>query len=189
METFLSSEEIDALGLGSHGEEVFISRLAIIHHPERLYMGDHVRIDDFCYLTGDITMGDHVHVGCGVVLSAGSTGIILDDFVGVSPKSMLIAESEDYSGRYLTNSTIPLEYRHLSCGPIHLREHVIIGAGTTILPGVTVGKGSSVGAMSLLKDDVDSWSIYAGIPATKIKERSQEIIGYANKLLDEEQGQ
>ena len=73
MTTFMTREELESVGFLSLGCDVSISRLAAIHYPERIAVGDHVRIDDFCYLSGLITIGNHVHLGSGVVHQIGGT--------------------------------------------------------------------------------------------------------------------
>ena len=47
MENFLSREELKMLGLKSYGKDVKIGRHAVLYTPERLEIGNHVRIDDF----------------------------------------------------------------------------------------------------------------------------------------------
>jgi galactoside O-acetyltransferase len=63
--SFLTEEELAALGLASCGEDVKISRKTSIYGAERIAIGDHVRIDDFCVISagaGGISIGSHVHI-------------------------------------------------------------------------------------------------------------------------------
>ena len=48
---------------------------------------------------------------------------------------------------------------------------VIIAPNCVILPGVTIGEGAAIGALSLIKEDVEPWTVVAGIPARKISDR------------------
>ena len=64
----------------------------------------------------------------------------------------------------------------MKSAPVFLKEHAIIGTGTVILPGVTIGKGSSVGALSFVSISLDEWGIYFGIPVRKINIRSKKIL-------------
>ena len=139
-------------------------------------MGDNVRIDDFCILTGDITIGNNVHIGCFSFLS-GSEGIVIGDYVGISPRMSMFTASDDYSGLSLSNPTIPDEYKPgLHRGSITIGVHVLIGANCVILPGVDIGEGCAIGAFSLINKDMEQWNIYSGVPARKMKERSRELI-------------
>jgi len=56
-------------------------------------------------------------------------------------------------------------------GGIVLEDDVFIGANATILDGVKIGRGAVVGAGSVVTKNVDSYSIVAGVPAKKIKDR------------------
>ena len=189
MTTFMTREELESVGFLSLGCDVSISRLAAIHYPERIAVGDHVRIDDFCYLSGLITIGNHVHLGSGVVVSAGNTGVVMDDYSGLSPKVIVIAESDDYTGETMTNSTVPLQYRSLVTGRVHIGRHVIVGAGSVVLPGVTISEGSSVGAMSLINKDTEPWAIYIGVPARALKKRSRRMLELQAEFEEDVNGQ
>ena len=57
-----------------------------------------------------------------------------------------------------------------------IKKHVIIGSGSTILPGSTLNEGVAVGAMSMVKGISEAWMIYAGIPAKAINARRKDII-------------
>lgn len=61
--------------------------------------------------------------------------------------------------------------------PIVIEDDVFIGAGSTILPGVTIGRGSLIGAASVVTKDVEPNCVYAGNPAKKI----MSIDEYVNK--------
>lgn len=53
-------------------------------------------------------------------------------------------------------------------GRVTIKDRVFIGANTTILPGVTIGENSIVGAGSVVSHDVEDNAVYAGVPARKI---------------------
>lgn len=54
--SFLSQKELEEIGFCSYGTNVKISRYARIYSPEKIKIGDNVRIDDFCILSGKITV-------------------------------------------------------------------------------------------------------------------------------------
>ena len=68
---------------------------------------------------------------------------------------------------------------------INIGKHVIIGTGSTILPGVSVGEGVSVGAMSLINHNIEPWTINVGIPCRKVKERSRKLLEYEQRLMED----
>lgn len=181
--SFYSKEEIMDLGFKSCGENVQISRKASIYGAGNIVIGNHVRVDDFCVLSGNIVLGNHIHIAVYSALFGGKAGIEMQDFSGLSSKCVLYAESDDYSGKTLTNPTVPEEYLGLIEGRVVLGKHVVIGSGTTILPGVEIGEGSAVGSMSLVNKTLDAWGIYAGIPCRYKKERSQKLLEMEKEFL------
>lgn len=68
MSNFYNKEELENIGFKSIGEDVLISKKASIYSPEKIRIGNHVRIDDFVVLSGDITIGNYVHISAYVAL-------------------------------------------------------------------------------------------------------------------------
>ncbi len=181
---FLSEDAIAALGFARVGRDVKISEHARIYRPERIALADHVRIDDFCLLSagdGGIDIGSYVHVACYSSL-IGREEIILRDFAGLSGRVSVYSSSEDYSGAALTNPTVPDAYRKLRHGRVLLERHVIVGAGSVILPGVTLGLAASVGALTLVARDLEAFGMYLGVPARKIGTRKQDLLQLETRL-------
>ena len=67
--------------------------------------------------------------------------------------------------------------------PLFIGKHSIVGAGSMIMPGVTLAEGTSVGAMSLIRKSTEAWSIYVGNPAKKIKDRSKDLLILEKQFL------
>lgn len=177
METsFYTREELYQIGFKCVGEDVMISRKTSLYGVANMVIGNHVRIDDFCILSGNITLQDYIHVAAYCALFGGKEGIVAENYCGLSSRTVIYAESDDYSGIAMTNPTIPAEYRHMTGGKVILQKHVIIGTGSTVMPNITIGVGSSVGSMSLVNKSLEPWGVYAGIPCRKIKERSKELL-------------
>ena len=57
----------------------------------------------------------------------------------------------------------------ITCKPVHIGRRAWIGAGATILPGVTIGENSVVGAASVVTRSVDPDTIVAGNPARPLR--------------------
>ena len=176
MDSFYSQMELELIGLGSFGKEVKLSRKCSIYSPHKLYLGDNVRIDDFCFLSGIISIGSNVHVGPYVAMYGGDAGIEIQDFATVSSRCAIYAQSDDYKGSYLHNPNIPDRFKNIINGRVVLEKHSMIGTGSTVLLGTTVGQGTTVGAMSLVKGKLDPWGCYVGIPCKRIFERDRERI-------------
>ena len=185
MTSFYTEEELAGLGLQSYGTDVRISRNASLYGAEHIRLGDHVRIDDFCLLSGHIQLGSYIHLAAGALLFGGEAGIVVGDYSTLSSRCAVYALSDDYSGAAMTNPTVPEAYTAVIQQPVVIGSHVIVGTGSTILPGVTVGEGCAVGAMSLLRRSTEPWGIYHGIPAQRCKERSRELLKLCAKLESE----
>lgn len=182
MSSFYSEEELQELGLKSCGENVCISRKSSIYGAENISIGNHVRVDDFCILSGKITLGNHIHVSAYAALYGAEKGIEVGDYASISSRTSIYAVSDDYSGDFMTNPTMPEQFRGVTSAPVQIGEHVIIGASSIVLPGVVVGEGASFGAFSLIKENCEGWSMYAGIPVKKIRERSRALLEKAEQF-------
>ena len=176
MNSFYSEKELKQLGFQSYGKNVLISRFARFYGAENMVIGDSVRIDDFCILSGKITIGSYVHISAMSCLYAGSTGIVLEDYSGISPRCVLHAESDDFSGEYMTNSMVPQKFRNIIQKTIRIGKYAQIGSGSTLLPGAELKEGTVVGSMSLVKSALEPWTIYAGVPCKQIKRRSSGLL-------------
>lgn len=185
MESFYSTEELKKLGLKKIGNNVKISRKTSIYSADNISIGDYSRIDDFSILSGNITIGRNVHIAAYTGIFAGSAGVKIDDFCGVSAHCNIYAASDDYTGLAMTNPTIPEKYKMLTEKKVTISKHALVGAGCTILPGVNIGEGASFGSMSLINKDVEPWTINVGIPAKAIKERSKNILELEKQFLEE----
>lgn len=174
MNSFYTDSELKELGLASFGENVLISRKCSIYSPENISIGNNVRIDDFCILSGHISIGSHIHISAYVAIY-GSMGVIMEDYTGISPRSTIYSAMDDFSGDYLIGPIHDESLTNVQGGVVRLQKYSQICANSIIFPNVTIGEGSVVGAMSMVKETLPPWGIYVGTPCVKIKERNQYI--------------
>jgi len=87
-------------------------------------------------------------------------GITIEDEVLIGPKVNLITENHPLD---------PEDRRALVTKPILIKKRAWIGAGATILPGVTVGENSVIAAGAVVSKDVPDHTVVGGIPANIIK--------------------
>ena len=92
------------------------------------------------------------------VLAMARGGITIEDDVNIAANTQLITNNHD-----------PYDRAVLTCKPIHIKKGAWIGAGSTILPGVTIGKYAIVGACSVVTRDVGDYEVVVGNPAKAIK--------------------
>lgn len=184
--SFYSLLELKQLGLKSIGENVFISRKSSLYSPENIAIGSNVRVDDFCVLSGNITLGNYIHVAAYTALYGGEEGIELADFSTISSHCSIYAVSDDYTGMGMTNPMIDDRFRKVTKGKVVLRKHSIVGSHSVVLPGCELHTGVAVGAMSLVNQDLDSWKIYAGVPCRVMKERKTDVLMLEKKMMEKE---
>ena len=112
-----------------------------------------------------INYGKHTKIGKNVFINFDCVfldlgGITIEDNVLIAPKVSLLSEGHPVD---------PSDRQSLIPGHIHIRKNAWIGAGATLLPGVTVGENAVVAAGAVVSKDVPSNTIVGGIPARHIK--------------------
>ena len=185
MSSFYSIDELANLGLKSYGSNVLISRKCSIYGGQNISIGDNVRIDDFCILSGNITIGSNIHISAYTALY-GAFGVVLEDYTGISQRCTLISASDDFSGEYLVGPIHSEEKTHVIGGTIIVRRFAHICAHCIIFPDVIVGEGCVVGAMSMVRHNTEPWWMYAGIPVKKLKIRSNNLKKQIEKCRSDE---
>ncbi|WP_113719996.1 acyltransferase [Aeromonas salmonicida] len=183
---YLTDAQLAAMGFASLGSNVLISDKASIYGANRIRIGNNVRIDDFCVLSageGGIEIGSYVHIAVFALL-IGAAKITISDFAGISSRVSIYSSNDDYSGRYLTNPTVPSQYTNVTHKEVTLGRHVIIGSGSVVLPGVTLYDGVAIGSLSMITKDCEAFGVYLGAPAKKIKNRKKDLLAFEEQFFD-----
>lgn len=175
--SFYSENELSSIGFISFGKNCKISRKASIYTPESITIGNNVRIDDFCILSGNIKIGNHIHISAYVALY-GSQEIEIHDYSGISPRTTIYSAMDDFSGEYLIGPIHPIGTTNVTGGKVTIERFSQIGANCIVFPNITIGEGCAIGAFSLIRNNLEPWGIYFGIPAKKQKERSKTLLKY-----------
>lgn len=171
------------MGFKKLGCNVQISRKASIYNPESITIGDFSRIDDFCVISGRVEIGRNVHIAVFCNVAGGEPGVFLHDFSGLAYSCTVFSQSDDYTGRSLTNPTVPGKYKKETKKPVTIGRHCIVGTHSVIFPGVVLAEGTAVGAMTLVTKSTEAWSVYSGIPAKKIKKRKMDLLKVEEQFL------
>ncbi|MBL3547250.1 DapH/DapD/GlmU-related protein [Chryseobacterium sp. KMC2] len=113
-----------------------------------------------------INYGKHTKIGKNVFINFDCVfldlgGITIEDGVLIAPKVSLLSEGHGLS---------PEQRHSLIPKPIHIKKNAWIGAGATVLQGVTIGENAVVAAGAVVSKDVPDNTIVGGIPAKIIKE-------------------
>jgi galactoside O-acetyltransferase len=181
---YYDESDLDSVGFRKLGSNVKIARDAIIIGFENIEIGSNIRIDSNVTLavsSGFLTLGDYIHIGGGSHLSC-SGGLKISNFANISQGVRIYSASDDYSGESMTNPTLPTHLTNVYRAEIIIEEHVIIGSGSVILPGVVLRRGTAIGALSLVKKSTDEFTIYAGSPAKRIGARSMKVLEISKNL-------
>ncbi|MFM0160777.1 acyltransferase [Paraburkholderia sediminicola] len=182
---YWTEDELSTFGFCKIGTNVRVAKNCTIIGMQNISIADNVRIDGPTVMSassGYIRIGSHVHIG-GMAFLAGGGGIELADFSGLSQGVRIYSTSDDYSGAALTNPTVPKDYLNVKVAPVTLGRHVIVGSGSVILPGCSIGEGSSIGALSLVTKSLDPWGVYFGTPARRLRARSRKLLKLEQELV------
>lgn len=145
-----------------------ISKLRLNILTNRLKsIGNHVELDSSIKLVfpDNIEMGNHIYIGPGAYLN-GRGGLIIHDHVIIAPDIAVMTSMH----RYKDAEMLPYDHYELLM-PVVIERCVWIGMRVIIMPGVTIGEGSVVGAGSVVTKSCEPGSIIGGNPARKIGTR------------------
>lgn len=155
-----------------------------IIYPQAKIVNDHnftlgalSRIDDFVFINAGqgCHIGRNVHIAsfCSVI---GGGECIIKDFAGLACGVRIITGSDDFTGSYLTNPTVPKEFTHVHIGKVHIGKHSIIGTNAVIFPDTVIGEGCAIGAGCIVRGTLEPWGIYVGFNPKKVGQRDKESI-------------
>lgn len=149
----------------------------IVHDGTNFSIGAHSQIDDLVFINAGrrCSIGRFCHIASFVSVIGGGE-FELDDFAGLSAGCRIITGTDDYTGPYLTNPTVPREFTNYRISKVTIGKSAIIGTNAIIFPGVTIGEGVAVGAAAIVRRDLPDWGIYVGEPLRRIGERDRDAI-------------
>lgn len=180
---YMNQNEMQSMGFKFLGHNVKISTKASIYNCDQIEIGDNSRIDDFCVISGMVQIGCYVHLTPMCLVAGGDLGVVIKDYVTMAYGVKVFSQSDDYSGQTMTNSMIPKKYKNEYKSRVVIGKYSIIGAGSIIMPGILIAEGASIGAMTLVTNNVEPWSINVGVPARKIKNRSKNLLNLEAQFL------
>lgn len=173
--SFYSIPELRDLGFKTFGRNVLVSKKASFYDVKNIEIGNNVRIDDFCLLSGKIKLGNYIHISAFCALY-GSLGIEMEDYTGLSPRCTVFSATDDFSGDYLIGPMVDPKLTNVTGGKVLIHKYSQIGSNCVILPNVEIGEGTAVGAMSLINKSLKEWGIYKGIPVKYSAKRNKNLL-------------
>jgi|ERR1035437_48920 galactoside O-acetyltransferase len=160
------------------GKNVIIGKTVRIRNPELVEIGDNVIIDDFTFISGNLSIGNYVHIGANCTLQASSGKISIGNHCGISSGSRLFAASSDYINPNYDMPCYPNEIRQGGIiSEINISNYCLIGANGVVLPGVSIPEGVAFGAGLIIQDmDYLPWRLYFEATLTKSVSRSKDAL-------------
>jgi acetyltransferase-like isoleucine patch superfamily enzyme len=153
------------------GNGIHIGEGVGFKHMETFEIGDGVYIGAHSYIQGRFDgttrIGNHVWIGPQAYFDA--RHLILEDYVGWGPGAKVLGST--HTGLPVE---IPITCTDLEIGQVRVQEGADIGTGSILLPGVTIGKGSIIGAGAVVASDVPAFAIFAGVPARFMRWRDRQ---------------
>jgi len=150
------------------GNGVTIGSGVGFRHLETFEIGDGVFIGAHAYLQGrfdgTFVIGDMVWLGPQSFLDA--RDLVIEERVGWGPGAKVLGSQ--HTGLPLD---VPVIQTDLEVKPVRVHAWADVGTGAIVLPGVTVGKGSIVGAGAVVIEDVDPYAVIGGVPARFLRWR------------------
>lgn len=144
------------------------------------FLGEGVRVNNHVLISGDVRIGRFSSInGPGTIISARVNPVIIGNFCSIAPNVCIL----EYFHRFDRATTYyilrnifgkALECDIFSKGPVIIEDDVWIGSNTTILSGVKIGRGSVVGAGSVVTKDVPRYSVVVGNPARWLRPRFKQ---------------
>ena len=157
------------------GENVIFERGVLVFHPENIRLGTNIYVGHYTILKGyyrnEMVIGDHTWIGQSCFFHSGG-GIRIGKSVGIGPhvKILTTAHAEEGIDK-------PILHSRIEEGPVGIEDDCDVGIGAIILPGVTIGRGSQIGAGAVVTHDVAPYSVVAGVPAKLLRKRDEPLPG------------
>lgn len=181
---YLNENDLRKLGIKSVGSNVQVSEHATIVGLQNVTLGNNIRIDSHVVILsrrGQFSVGNNVHIEPSSSIVA-HHGISIGSYCTLSHGVRLFTASADYSGESFHNVFPDGSHQNPKVGAIDIRDHVIIGGNSVVMPGVILGEGAAIGALSFVRSSVSEWGIYAGNPLKRLGDRSTRIREIARRI-------
>ena len=184
--------------IGSVGRNVNFGVGIVLRHPRKIHIGNDVVIDDYCVLdakgsdNSGIVIGNGVFIGRNTILNCKNGDIFLEDNVNIGFNSMIFSASTvrvcaDYlmaaycylvgGSHNYDNPGIPVIHQGRSSSGIVLGSGGWLGAHTTVLDGVTIGKHVVIAAGSVVHKNIPDYATAGGAPVMILRKRDGEKTG------------
>ena len=157
------------------GVKIYGGARIVGNGPGAISIGNDVRILKGATLsttsTGKMIIGDRVHIGEGTIIFSGLSIKIGNDVI-IGPHNVIVDSDHRYE-----DLSRPMNQQPLSFKEVSIEDDVWISSNCVITKGVTLCKGSVIGAGAVVKKDIPPYSVAVGVPARVIKKRGSSSNG------------
>lgn len=150
------------------GKKASFEKRCIITEPRGIEVGDNFKLSHDSYLGGgklkignDCFFGHNCHV-------EGAGGVFIGDFFMAGPNVSILSATHEYK------NSVPIVSQGLKLDEVRIGDDVWLGTNVVVLPGVTIHRGSIVGANAVVTKDIGEYQIVGGVPAKFIKNRFEK---------------
>jgi len=177
--------------LGGIGSNCYIEKNIRFNISKKVFLGDRVIIGESSWfdiedIDSEIRIEDEVKIGRYCTFRAGPGNVLINKETNFGAFSFIAGYGGFEIGRYsaigphsvimtynhlFEDASIPIRFQDLELKKVMIGEGVWLGAHVVVLPGVTIGDGSVVGAGTIVTKDIPNYSIAAGVPAEVIRKR------------------
>jgi acetyltransferase-like isoleucine patch superfamily enzyme len=184
------------MALGAVGPGCFIEQDVRLLVPRRIFLGRRVMVGEGCFLDANTALGrielqDDVWLSRGSYIVAGQAEVVVEPMSYIGHRCLFYGHSGIRVGRdaLLANDVqlicgnhtfsrrdIPIRAQPPEGKPIMIEDDVWLGASAIVLGGVTVGRGSVVGAGSVVTRSLPPYSIARGVPAEVVGVRGEDLV-------------
>ncbi len=187
--TFLRGKVYRAL-LGSIGSLCYLEAHIKFNLPQRVFLGERVIIGEGCWfdlvsLESKIKVGDEAKIARFCTFKAGPGNIDIGEGANFGPFCLVSGYGGVEIGKYTQiashvvilsythdmDKSMPIKFQETPLKKVTIQEDVWVGAQVVVLPGVTIGTGSIIGAGAVVSKDIPEYSIAAGVPAKVVGKR------------------
>lgn len=143
----------------------------------RIRLGPHSKLSEDCVLMGDIEIGKQTNLNQNSEIIG---DVKIGKYCAIARNTLFQQNNHETSKPAMQmrfyNQVLNSKLEHVSKGPITIGNDVWIGARAIILSGVSIGDGAIIGAGSVVTNDVEPYSVVAGVPASRVKWRFPQSI-------------
>lgn len=152
------------------GEHVIFEAGVLVFHPETIALGQNLYIGHGTILKGyynsRMSIGDNTWIGQQVFIHSGG-GVTIGKNVGLGPAVKILTSAHTEEG-----VDVPIIHSRIECAPVVIEDDCDVGIGSILLPGVTLGRGTQVGAGAVVTHSTPAYAVVAGVPARVLRLRS-----------------